>query len=42
MKMRSVVALLGLAIKFALPAFAQQKDAVDPQTVEKLNTNILS
>jgi ketosteroid isomerase-like protein len=31
MKIRSVVALVGLAISFALPTFAQQKDTVDPQ-----------
>ena len=31
MKMRSVVALVGLAISFALPALAQQKDTLDPQ-----------
>ena len=29
--MRSAVALVGLAITFALPALAQQKDTVDPQ-----------
>ena len=29
--MRSVVAIVGLAISFALPALAQQKDTLDPQ-----------
>ena len=29
--MRLVVALVGLAISFALPTFAQQKDTADPQ-----------
>jgi hypothetical protein len=31
MKMRLVVALVGLAISLALPTFAQQKDTVDPK-----------
>ena len=31
MKMSSVVALVGLAITFALPALTQQKDTLDPQ-----------
>jgi ketosteroid isomerase-like protein len=31
MKMRLVVALIGLAISFALPAFAQQTNTPDPQ-----------
>ena len=31
MKIRLVVALLGLAISFALPTFAQQTDTADPQ-----------
>ncbi len=30
MKIRAVVILVGLATGFALPAFAQQKDTVDP------------
>jgi hypothetical protein len=33
MKIRLLLALVGLAIGFALPAFAQQKDTVDPQIV---------
>jgi ketosteroid isomerase-like protein len=41
MKMRSVVALAGLAISFALPAFAQQKDTaasqIDEQIVKKFD-----
>jgi ketosteroid isomerase-like protein len=35
MKIRLVVALVGLAISFALPAFAQQKETVDPQIIEQ-------
>jgi ketosteroid isomerase-like protein len=35
MKIRSVVALVGLAISFALPTFAQQKDAVDPRIAQQ-------
>jgi hypothetical protein len=36
MKMRSVIALVGLAISFALPTFAQQTKTPDPQLREKL------
>jgi ketosteroid isomerase-like protein len=36
MKIRFVVALVGLAISFALPTIAQQKDTVDPQLREAL------
>jgi ketosteroid isomerase-like protein len=36
MNTRSVVALLGLAICFALPAFAQQANTPDPQLRQKL------
>ena len=36
MKIRLVVALVGLAIGFTAPAFAQQKDTVDPQLAEQL------
>ena len=36
MKIRSVVTLVGLAISFALPTFAQQKDTADPQLREAL------
>jgi ketosteroid isomerase-like protein len=32
-----LLALAGLAIGFAVPTFAQQKDAVDPQIIEQLN-----
>jgi len=35
MKIRLVVALVGLAIGFTVPTFAQQKDTVDPQTIEQ-------
>ena len=37
MKIRLLLALVGLAISFALLAFAQQKDTVDPQITELLN-----
>ena len=36
MKRRLVVSLVGLAISFALPTYAQQKDLADPQTTQKL------
>jgi uncharacterized protein (TIGR02246 family) len=35
MKIRSVIALVGLAISFALPMFGQQKETLDAQAVEK-------
>ena len=35
MKIRSVVTLVGLAISFALPTFAQQKDTADPRIVQQ-------
>jgi ketosteroid isomerase-like protein len=37
MKMRLLVTLAGLAISFALPTFAQQKETVDPQIIVQLN-----
>jgi ketosteroid isomerase-like protein len=36
MKIRLAVPLIGLAISFALPTYAQQKDLADPQTVQKI------
>ena len=36
MKIRYLLALVGLAISFAVPTFAQQKDTVDPQIIEQL------
>jgi ketosteroid isomerase-like protein len=39
-EIRLVVALVGLAISFALLAFAQQKDTVDPQLLEQINATI--
>jgi hypothetical protein len=36
MKTRSVVALVGLAIGFAVPSFAQQTNTPDPQLREAL------
>jgi uncharacterized protein (TIGR02246 family) len=37
MKLRSAVVLVGLAFGFALPAFAQEKDSVDPKIAEQLS-----
>jgi ketosteroid isomerase-like protein len=36
MKTRLAVPLIGLAISFALPTYAQQKDVADPQTNQKI------
>jgi uncharacterized protein (TIGR02246 family) len=36
MKRRLVVPLVGLALSFALPTYAQQKDLADPQTTQKI------
>jgi hypothetical protein len=36
MKTRFVIALVGLAISLALPAFAQEKDSVDPKIAEQI------
>jgi len=36
MKIRCLLALVGLAISFALPAFAQQTNTPDPQLRQKL------
>ena len=35
MKIRSVLTVVGLAIGFALPTFAQQKDTADPRIVQQ-------
>jgi hypothetical protein len=40
MKIRLVVSLVGLAISFALPVFAQQTNKPDPQLRERLITRI--
>ena len=37
MKMRLLVALVELAISFALPTFAQQKDTVDPKIAQQIH-----
>ena len=37
MKTRLLGALVGLAISFALPTFAQEKETVDPQIIEQVN-----
>ena len=36
MKKCLLVTLLGLAISFALPTYAQEKDLADPQTTQKI------
>ena len=36
-KIRLLLAIAGLAISFALPTFAQQKETVDPKIIEQLN-----
>jgi ketosteroid isomerase-like protein len=36
MKIRLAISLVGLAISFALPTYAQQKDLADPQTTQKI------
>jgi ketosteroid isomerase-like protein len=36
MKIRLLFGLVGLAISFALPSYAQQKDVADPQTAQKI------
>jgi uncharacterized protein (TIGR02246 family) len=36
MKMRLLLTLAGLAIGFAVPAFAQEKDTVDPQVRQQI------
>jgi ketosteroid isomerase-like protein len=36
MKIRLLLALVGSAISFAMPSFAQQKDTVDPKIIERL------
>jgi hypothetical protein len=37
MKIRLAVPLVGLAICFALPTYAQQKDTVDPELRQQLH-----
>jgi uncharacterized protein (TIGR02246 family) len=39
MKIRLLFALAGWAVCFAVPAFAQQKDFVDPQIAQQLHAN---
>jgi ketosteroid isomerase-like protein len=36
MKMNSAVTLVGLAVSFAVPTFAQQKDTADPEITQKI------
>src|SRR5262249_7121112 len=40
MKTRLLGVLVGLAISFALPTFAQEKETVDPQIIQKLYDTI--
>ena len=42
MRTRLLGALVGLAISFALPTFAQQKETVDPQLIQNLHDTIIS
>jgi hypothetical protein len=39
MKIGSVIALVGLAISFALPVFAQEKEEVDPKVLAAIQAN---
>ena len=41
MKMRLLLALVGLAISFALPTFAQQTDTVDPRTAQEIRALVM-
>jgi uncharacterized protein (TIGR02246 family) len=41
MKTRSVIALVGLAISFALPIFAQEQSAVDPKTRQEIEAVLM-
>ena len=40
MKTHLLITLAGLAISFALPTFAQQKETVDPKIIEQLDAKI--
>jgi hypothetical protein len=40
MKVRSVVPLIGLAISFALPTFAQEQNAVDPEVRQQIEAAV--
>jgi ketosteroid isomerase-like protein len=40
MKTRLVIPLAVVAISFALPSYAQQKDVADPQTTQKILANV--
>ena len=41
MKIRSVVALIGLAISFAFPIYAQDQNAVDPKTRQEIEAVLM-
>jgi ketosteroid isomerase-like protein len=40
MKTRSVIALVGLAISFAMPTFAQEQKAVDPEVRQQIEAAV--
>jgi uncharacterized protein (TIGR02246 family) len=40
MKMRSVIALAGLAISFAMPAIAQQQNTIDPEVRQQIEAAV--
>jgi len=41
MKIRLLLFLVGLAISFALPTFAQQKDVVDPKARQQIEAALM-
>ena len=41
MKMTFLITLVGLAIGFAVPAFAQQKDTVDPELRQQIEAILM-
>jgi hypothetical protein len=41
MKIRSVIALIGLAISFAVPAFAQEQNTVDPEVRQQIEAVLM-
>src|SRR5215469_17241041 len=41
MKIRLLLFLVGLAISFALPTFAQQKDVVDPEARQQIEAALM-
>jgi hypothetical protein len=41
MKMRLLLALIGLATGYAVPALAQEKDTVDPEVRQQIEASIM-